>query len=87
MFETRMIILIVMFTDIQENKFCFLLGSHHRSVEMVVKGIVDTAAIDCNVLCLYLKEHPEYRDQIHTVCTLGPVPIQPIVINSRMGGM
>ena len=53
---------------------------------MVADATVDGAAIDSSVLDLYLKEHPELKEQIHVLCTWGPMPVQPIVVNSRMPG-
>lgn len=58
--------------------------SHHESIKLVLDNVADTAAIDSNVLQRYFKEHPESQDELHVLCTLGPWPIQPIVVNSRL---
>lgn len=59
-------------------------GSHLNSIQMVLENRVDATAIDSNVLIQYLLEHPEHRKEVHVLCSWGPLPIYPIVINSRL---
>ncbi len=53
-------------------------GSHHRSLELIIAGTVDAAAIDANVLNAARSLGLDLP--VETVCTLGPFPIQPVVI-------
>lgn len=60
----------------------FRSGSHLDSIELVAGGAASAAAIDSNVLALHLARNPELRAQLRVVETLGPYPIQPIVVRS-----
>ena len=51
---------------------------------MVLNNVVDAAAIDSNVLQLWLSEHHEQAEELHVMCSWGPWPIQPIVVNARL---
>jgi len=62
----------------------FRSGSHLDSIELVAGGAASAAAIDSNVLALHLARNPELRAQLRVVETLGPYPIQPIVVRSRL---
>ena len=53
---------------------------------MLLDGRVDAAAIDSNVLQYFLLEHPEYKDRLHVMTSVGPLPAPPVVVNSRMNG-
>ena len=53
---------------------------------MILNGRADAAAIDSNAMTGFKLEHPEHADSFHTVMTLGPCPIYPIVFNSRLPG-
>jgi len=53
-------------------------GSHLRSLELVSSGAADAAAIDSNVLAL----HP--RNDLRTLESWGPFPIQPSVIRRAL---
>jgi len=53
---------------------------------MVLNNVVDAAAVDSNVLQLWTSEHHEQADELHVMCSWGPWPIQPIIINSRLPG-
>jgi ABC-type phosphate/phosphonate transport system substrate-binding protein len=58
--------------------------SHVDSINLVLNNIADMAAIDSNTLQLHFKEHPEDENELHTLTTLGPWPIQPIIVNARL---
>jgi len=58
-------------------------GSHHRSLELIIEGRADAAAIDANVL--NAARSLGLPLPISTVCTLGPFPIQPIVVRRGLG--
>ena len=55
-------------------------GSHLKSMEMVVRGEVDAAIIDSNVLRIKLRSAPEFGERLRVIETWGPFPIQPIVL-------
>ncbi len=59
-------------------------GSHLNSMEMVVRGEVDAAAIDSNVLRIKLRSAPELRGRLRVIETWGPFPIQPVVLRSGL---
>ncbi len=59
-------------------------GSHLNSIEAVLRGEADAAAIDSNVLNIRLREMPALRQKLRVIETWGPYPIQPIVVNSRL---
>ena len=68
------------------NVDCFDTGSHHNSIRMILSGTVDAAAIDSNVLRQWYLDHPSHQEELHTVTSLGPLPIQPIIFNTRLSG-
>lgn len=59
-------------------------GSHLASIELLVQGQVDAAAIDSNVLEIQLQLFPELRRLLRVVESWGPFPIQPVVVRSDM---
>lgn len=59
-------------------------GFHQRSLRMVAAGEIDASAIDCQVLQIELRDHPELAAQIRIIDALGPSPIQPVVANTRL---
>jgi phosphonate transport system substrate-binding protein len=59
-------------------------GYHQEALRMVARGAVDGAAIDCHVLAVELAGHPELRAQVRVVETLGPAPIQPVVVRAGL---
>jgi len=62
----------------------FCSGSHLNSIEAVVRGEADAAAIDSNVLSMRLKEVPELREKLRVIESWGPFPIQPVVVRSAL---
>jgi phosphate/phosphite/phosphonate ABC transporter binding protein len=62
----------------------FCSGSHLNSIEAVVGGEADAAAIDSNVLNLRLEEVPELREKLRVIESWGPYPIQPVVVRSAL---
>jgi phosphonate transport system substrate-binding protein len=54
-------------------------GWHQRAIRMVCSGEVDASAIDCQVLAVELRDHPELAPQVKVIDTLGPAAIQPVV--------
>lgn len=53
---------------------------------MILDNQADVAAIDSNVLKFYLQQNPQDEENLTTVTSLGPMPIYPIVFNSRLSG-
>jgi phosphonate transport system substrate-binding protein len=58
-------------------------GSHERSLELILNGQADAAAIDSTVLETELRRRPRLVHKLRVVATLGPSPIPPLVA-SRM---
>ncbi len=61
-------------------------GSHLRSIEGIVRGDIDAASIDSNVLSRVFEECPSLVEQLRVLESWGPFPIQPIVVNSDLAG-
>lgn len=61
-----------------------VLGSHVESVNAVIKGSIDCAAIDCVTLQMILEKQPSLEEEIHVVTSLGPYPVPPIIVNKRL---
>jgi phosphonate transport system substrate-binding protein len=59
-------------------------GAHLTSVQMVLSGAVDGAAIDSTVLEWSAAGHKELMDDIRVIHTLGPSPVPPWVISKRV---
>jgi phosphonate transport system substrate-binding protein len=59
-------------------------GSHLASMEAVLGGEADAAAIDSNVLRIRLREVPALSKKLRVIESWGPYPIQPIVVSSAV---
>ena len=57
-------------------------GSHTKSIDWLLEGEVDMAAIDSNVLRVQMKERPELKAELKVVESLGPFPVQPVVVRT-----
>lgn len=57
-------------------------GSHLRSLDLVIAGEIDAAAIDSNTLALRRRLDPALSDQIRVLESWGPFPIQPVIVRS-----
>jgi phosphonate transport system substrate-binding protein len=62
----------------------FCSGSHLNSIEAVVSGEADAAAIDSNVLRIRCREAPALRERLRVIESWGPFPIQPVVVSSAL---
>lgn len=60
-------------------------GSHHRSLELIIEKQADAAAIDANVL--NAARSLGLTLPVTTIFTLGPFPIQPIVVRRGLGAL
>ena len=61
-------------------------GSHQNSIRMVIDGEVDASGIDSVVLELEWKLRPELRPPLRVVESIGPCPIPPVVVSTRVPG-
>jgi ABC-type phosphate/phosphonate transport system substrate-binding protein len=59
-------------------------GSHTQSIDWVLDGEVDMAAIDSNVLSVQMRSRPELRDELQVLDSLGPFPVQPVVVRAGL---
>jgi len=59
-------------------------GTHSASLQMILAGRVDGAAIDSTVLEWLVAERRELAQQIRVIDSLGPSPIPPWVISKRL---
>jgi phosphonate transport system substrate-binding protein len=59
-------------------------GWHERSLRFVCAGEVDASAIDCQVLAVALRDHPELRAGLRVIASLGPSTIQPVTVSSHL---
>ncbi|PSB16152.1 phosphate ABC transporter substrate-binding protein [filamentous cyanobacterium CCP1] len=60
-------------------------GSHQRSIQAVISGKADWAAIDSTVLEQELRTVPEFAHQLRVVESIGPYPMPPIIVAQRLG--
>jgi phosphonate transport system substrate-binding protein len=56
-------------------------GNHSMSLELLVNGGVDVAAIDSTVLEWLVAQRPKLQNEIRVLASLGPSPIPPWVIS------
>lgn len=59
-------------------------GSHQRSLDLVLAGEVDGAAIDSYVLELERAARPELSERLRVVATFGPSPSPPVVVRASL---
>ncbi len=59
-------------------------GSHLASLQMVLDGEADAAAIDSHILDVVLQRNPALTEQLRIVAMLGPSAIPPIVVAKRL---
>lgn len=64
-----------------ENHFRLLVdaGNHEGSIEAVLNGLADVAAVDEYVWEVYKKSHPQVEKALHEIERMGPYPLTPIV--------
>jgi phosphonate transport system substrate-binding protein len=59
-------------------------GSHLSSIRLVLEGAVDASGIDSQVLELEGQSRPELREALRVVESIGPSPIPPVVVSTRL---
>lgn len=59
-------------------------GGHRRSLDRIVAGELDAAAIDTNVWRAWEREDPDRVGAVRSITAIGPHPVQPIVVRSEL---
>ncbi len=59
-------------------------GSHQRSVQLVLAGQADAAAIDSHMLDVFLSQHAEVATKLRIIDMLGPSSIPPVVVSKSL---
>jgi phosphonate transport system substrate-binding protein len=59
-------------------------GSHRSSMQMVLEGRVDAAAIDSHLLDVLLIQHAYIAARLRIIDTFGPSSIPPVVVAKRL---
>jgi phosphonate transport system substrate-binding protein len=59
-------------------------GFHERSIRLVCSGAVAASAVDSQVLAVALRDHPGLAAGLRVIASLGPSPIQPVVVARRL---
>lgn len=54
-------------------------GSHERSIEALLSGLADVAAVDEYVWVQYVRAHPGTAGKLHELERMGPYPFTPVV--------
>lgn len=54
---------------------------------MILDHTVDAAAIDSNTWAAYQRQFPERASSLVKLTSFGPMPVYPMVFNSRLQGM
>lgn len=59
-------------------------GSHRRSIQLVLEGQADAAAIDSHMLDVLLSRHADIVAKLRVIDMLGPSSIPPVVVARRL---
>lgn len=59
-------------------------GFHAKSIQMVVDGKVDSAAIDSQVLSAAIRDYPSLHHKLRIIESIGPSTAPPITISKRL---
>ncbi len=59
-------------------------GFHERSIRLVRSGAVAASAVDSQVLAVALRDQPGLAAGLRVIASLGPSPIQPVVVARRL---
>jgi phosphonate transport system substrate-binding protein len=59
-------------------------GAHRNSLEMILEGRVDASAIDSTYLEWRLYREPQLRSRIRVIAALGPSPMPPWIVSTRV---
>jgi phosphonate transport system substrate-binding protein len=61
-------------------------GAHQHSIQWVIEGKADCAAIDSTVLAQFCRDLPEQATQIRVIASTDGCPIPPLVVSAALGG-
>ncbi len=61
-------------------------GFHDEALRMVLDGRADWAAVDSQVLAIWMRQVPALRRRLRVIEVIGPSTIQPVVASSRRLG-
>ena len=59
-------------------------GAHETSIGWVMRGEVESAAIDSQVLALELRDRPWLAKGLRVIASLGPSTVQPVVAGAHV---
>ena len=59
-------------------------GAHARSIEMILSGVIESAAIDSTVLEWLQGRRADFGAELRVIETIGPSPIPPWVISKKL---
>ena len=59
-------------------------GSHMQSIQKVISGQADSAAIDHTLFEYWAKQNPEQANSLRVITRLGPFPMPPLVISEKI---
>jgi len=59
-------------------------GAHARSIEMILSGSIDSAAIDSTVLEWLQDRRADLAHELRVIETIGPSPIPPWVVSKKL---
>lgn len=60
-------------------------GAHWRSLQWIIEGRADCAAIDSTVLEQAIQDNPNLAQQLRVIASLGPSPMPPIAVSRKLG--
>lgn len=59
-------------------------GNHEGSIESLINGLADVAAVDEYIWFAYKKNNPQAKNQLHELERMGPFPFTPIVAGRKV---
>lgn len=59
-------------------------GGHRTSLQRIVDGELDAAAVDANVWRAWEREDPSRAGTVRSLTAIGPHPVQPVVVRSGL---
>lgn len=59
-------------------------GCHQESVRAILEGRIEAASVDSTTLAILRRQDPELAAELRVIQSLGPFPIQPIVLSQHL---
>lgn len=59
-------------------------GSHLNSIQAILSGAADFAALDSTVLDYEFSRQPALKDQLKIITSFGPYPAPPLLVNKKL---